>query len=123
MRVRYSSRSLCEAQCCGPPPLASTASNTVPETSESAVLLYHHKGDEMRYNATLREIFGDDHFYKAPIHLEMDFKQSSESVTITCIGEANLTVLDNRGQKVVIAPGDRKNVYMSRKRAYVSIKL
>ena len=77
----------------------------------------------MRYNATLREIFGDDRFYKAPIHLEMDYKLSSESVTITCIGEAHLTVLDNRGQKVVIAPGDSKNVYMSRKRAYVSIKL
>ena len=78
----------------------------------------------MRYNATLREIFGDDHFYnKAPIHLEMDYKLSSESVTITCIGEAHLTVLDNRGQKVVIAPGDSKNVFMSRKRAYVSIKL
>ena len=86
----------------------------------SAIQLYHRKGDELRYNATLRDIFGDDHFFKAPIRLEMEYKLSSESVNITCIGDKEVTVLDNKGQKLVIASGDTKNVCLSRKRAFVS---
>ena len=88
----------------------------------SAIHLYYRNGDELRYNATLRNIFGDDHFFKAPIGLEMEYKLSSESVRVTCVGDKEVTVLDNKGQKLVIAPDDTKNVCMSRKRAFVSAK-
>ena len=74
----------------------------------------------MRHNATLREIFGDDNFFEATIQLEIDYKLSSESVKITCMGLGNLTVLDNKGHKVVIARNTSKDVHVSRKRAFVS---
>ena len=61
--------------------------------------------------------------FKEPIQLEMDYKLSSESVKITCIGHKDLTVLDSEGRKVVITPNDTKDVCMSRKRAFVSTEI
>ena len=94
------------------------------DDEESAVLLYHHKGDEIRYNATLREIFGDNHFLDTSVQMqiEIDYKLSRESLNINCIGDEALTVLDNKGQKIVIAPDDHKKVHLSTKRAFVSVE-
>ena len=56
------------------------------------------------------------------MQIEIDYKLSRESVNITCIGDEALTVLDNKGQQIVIAPDDHKNVHLSRKRAFVSVE-
>ena len=85
-----------------------------------AVQLYHHRGEEMRHNASLRVIFGEEDFFKGSIKIKMDYTTSLRPFKISCIGYKDITVLDNEGHKVSIAPNINMDIFLSRRRAFVS---
>ena len=82
------------------------------------------KGDEIRLNDSraLRHIFGDEEVLEemGKIDLDVHFEDMAK-VNVQCLGDTAVKILDSSGTVVEIQPKTSKEVYLSRKRAHVSV--